>query len=148
MFFIQNDICVGWWKSNSMPASAAIFLRYIRPCSCWGQVVATSALKCTGPFGVSIEIVSIGKVGCAAFRISMCRARKKQERYERNCQTHEEPGKTNSGLRIDDHDLRRKLSLWSIAGANPHHLALPQFADAIAAQGFHMDEDIRGIGPA
>src|SRR6185312_5711366 len=54
----------------------------------------------------------------------------------------------DSPLKIDDRDLGCKLSLGSATRADFHLLALPQFADAVTAQGFHVDENVRRIGPA
>src|SRR6185437_10340379 len=79
---------------------------------------------------------------------SASRAREKQDRHQRNCQTHENPGDEDSPLKIDDRDLGCKLSLGSVTCTDLHLLALPQFADAITAQGFHVDEDVRSVRPA
>src|SRR5690242_1103918 len=48
-------------------------------------------------------------------------------------------------LRIDEHDLGRKLPFRTITRANPYALALPQFAYPVAPQCFHMDENVGSV---
>src|ERR1700744_3550413 len=52
------------------------------------------------------------------------------------------------GLRIDDHDLRCKLTFWPVPCPHTHTLALPQLTDTRPPKCFHMHEDVRRIRPA
>src|SRR5665213_610011 len=62
VFFIQKARGAVVTKSNSMPASGASWLRYIRPCICWSGVSASSTSNRWGPALVAIARLDFSKV--------------------------------------------------------------------------------------
>src|SRR6202789_769945 len=142
-------------------------LRNIRPFSREAKSEATSTWKVTGPLSASMVMVSIGR---PSGEVSACgREQAPSSRNTMAAKTRKRmigiPGGSAALLRvftrraraprfknsqsgIENVDLGRQLALRAIAGAHAHALALTQFADAVAPERFHMDEDIGGVRPA
>jgi hypothetical protein len=50
-------------------------------------------------------------------------------------------------LRIKHRNFSGKLALGPVACPDPNTLSLPQFPDSATPERFHMNEDVRRVGP-